>query len=192
MGDIMKTLFGGSDSKNTSTQSSTSNSNSSQMSQSKSGNNAFGMMKDAYGGVMNMGNSAFGQMGALLGVGGDKAAAEQGMNNYMDSSGLNFIMDQGSKAITNNAAVRGTMKSGATGKGLINFGQNVGKSFFNNYLDRLGGLFSGGLQGGGLISGAGNFSDSYSQGSSNANSQSQGSSSGNSDTRGGIIPGLFG
>lgn len=65
--------------------------------------------------------------------------------NYLNSTGYNFQLDQGSKAITSNAAAKGLLNSGATAKALTTYGQDLASTTFNNYLGQLGGL--AGLQG---------------------------------------------
>lgn len=170
MGGLTRSLFGGSTQGSSSTQ------------QSTSGNNAFGYLKDALSGNVTSGNNAMSQIANALGLGGAAggAAAKAGLDGYNQSTGYNFMLDSGSKAITGNAASKGLLQSGATGKALTSFGQNLGSQQFNNYLTQLQGLLSGGLQSAGLISGAGGFSNST------GTSKSSGSS------QGGIIPGLFG
>lgn len=78
----------------------------------------------------------------LLGVNGPEGSARGGtaFNNYLGSTGYGFQLDQGSKAITGNAAARGLLNSGSTGKALTQYGQNLGASYFNNYLGQLGNL----------------------------------------------------
>ena len=81
---------------------------------------------------------------ALLGVNGTspeaKAAAQTGFSNYLNSTGSQFQLKSGSDAITGSAAAKGILNSGATGKALTQYGQNLGSSYFNNYLTQLGSL----------------------------------------------------
>lgn len=60
--------------------------------------------------------------------------------NYLNSTGYNFQMDQGTRALTGSAAAKGLLDSGATAKAVTGYGQNLGSSYFNNYLTQLGGL----------------------------------------------------
>lgn len=76
----------------------------------------------------------------LLGVGGDPTAANGAFQNYLNSTGYNFRLDQGSKAITGNAAAGGLLNSGSTAKALTGYGQNLGSQEFGNYLGQLGNL----------------------------------------------------
>lgn len=83
-----------------------------------------------------------GQEGALLGLGGDTAAANAAYQNYLGSTGYKFQLGQGQQAVDSNAASKGMLNSGATAKALTQYGQNLGSSYFNNYLGQLGGLNS--------------------------------------------------
>lgn len=81
----------------------------------------------------------------LLGVGGNPAASQAAFDNYLNSTGYRFNLDQGNKAITGSAAARGLLKSGATAKALAKFGQNIGSSYFNDYLNQVGNVANRGL-----------------------------------------------
>lgn len=67
--------------------------------------------------------------------------------NYLNSTGYNFNLQQGENAITGNAAAKGVLNSGATAKALTSYGTNLANNYFNTYLGQLGGLASsqGGL-----------------------------------------------
>lgn len=170
MGGLTKALFGGSSQSSSST------------SQGVSGNNAFGFLKDALSGNVGTGNSAMAQIANALGLGGEAgtAAANNSLDAFKDSSGYNFALDSGSRAITGNAASKGMLRSGATGKALMQFGQDLGQQTYNNWLNNMKDLSGLGLQSAGLISGAGGFSNQTS------------TSKGKGGSQGGIIPGLFG
>jgi len=133
---------------------------------SSSNNQAYPFIKDQYSGAVGTGNSAMSTLGALLGIGGDTNAANNAFNNYLDSTGYNFALNQGSKAITGNAAARGLLQSGATGQALTKYGQNLGQNYFQNYLQNVSGLANQGLQAGNLIAGAGSQSQSKNRGGS--------------------------
>lgn len=60
--------------------------------------------------------------------------------NYLKSTGYNFQQQQGTAAITGNAAAKGLLNSGATAKALQGYGQNLASTTFNNYLTQMGGL----------------------------------------------------
>jgi hypothetical protein len=85
------------------------------------------------------GNSAEGAVNGLLGIGStaDTAAGQAGFQNYRDTSGYQFLMDQGNQAVTQNAAAKGAFQSGATAKALVNYGQGLADTTENNYLSQL-------------------------------------------------------
>lgn len=78
----------------------------------------------------------------LLTSGGQNNPAFQ---NYLNSTGYNFQLQQGTGAISGNAASKGILNSGAAAKALQGYGQNLASTTFNNYLGQLGGL--GAMQG---------------------------------------------
>ncbi len=79
----------------------------------------------------------------------------QAFGNYLNSAGYQFQKQQGTAAITGNAASRGLLNSGATGKALVNYGTNLANTNFNNYLGQLQGVAGQGLQASGQIGQAG-------------------------------------
>jgi len=164
----MSKIFGGSKSKSVSqsTQSSTAVSN--------SGNQAYAPLSAAYMPAVNQGNAAVSQIGALLGLGGDTAAANTAFDNYRGSTDYQFTLDQGNKAINNNAAISGQVGSGKTLKAIQGFGQNTANKYLGDYISKLLGIGTYGTQAGGLIAGAGQ--------QSNSNSSSIGQSTGQSSS----------
>lgn len=158
MGGITKALFGGSSNK------------------SSSSNNAYSFLKDTLGGNVSQGANAMSAIGNFLGLGGEggNAQAGAGLDNWLSSTGGKFMLDQGSKAITGNAAAKGLLNSGATAKALTGYGQNLAATQSQNYLGNLAQLAQLGLGSAGTIAGAG------------------GVSTGKGSSQNGIIPGLFG
>jgi len=178
----MSSIFGGSKSKQQSQQSSQSQSQS--QSNSLSYNQAYPWAKETFGGMAQNAGGANDMVSALLGVGGDSQAAQQAFDNYKNSAGYQFQLQQGMNAINGNAAAKGMLSSGATAKALAGYGQNLASTYYNNYLDKLLGVGQQGLQAGGLVTGAGNVSQSNS--TSTSTSSSRGTSSGNSSSKPGI------
>lgn len=76
----------------------------------------------------------------LLGLKPASAGTSNAFNNYLGSTGYNFQLQQGAAAINANAASKGLLNSGGTAKALTAYGQNLGSSYFNNYLNQVGGL----------------------------------------------------
>src|SRR5207342_1739979 len=103
---------------------------------------------------------AYGSGGAGVAGGGMGGGAMGGFNNFLDSSAYNFIKDEAMSGLTNSAAGQGMLRSGATAKALQDRAANIGKTYFDNYLNHLTDVSKLGLGAGGLISGAGNWSKS--------------------------------
>lgn len=93
----------------------------------------------------------------LLGLNGAAGQSQSGpaFQNYLNSSGNQFQLDQGSRAITGNAASRGLLNSGSTAKSLTSFGQNLASTNFGNYLSQVNNQGSQGLTASGQIGQAG-------------------------------------
>lgn len=127
---------------------------------STSSNQAFGTLNTAFSPVLGATGTGANALQALLGLGGDSAAADAGFQRFRDSTGYNFQMDQGQRAITGSAAARGLLNSGSTAKALQSFGQGLADSSFNSYLDNLLKYSGLGLQAGQLLGGAGQVSQS--------------------------------
>ena len=68
--------------------------------------------------------------------------ANSAFQNYLNSTGYQFQLGQGTGAIMANAGSTGLLDSGANAKALEQYGQNLSSTTFNNYLGQLGGLES--------------------------------------------------
>ena len=89
-----------------------------------------------FGGFDRM-NQASGLRGALLGLGGDQGAAEAAFDQYRNSTGYDFRLNQGMEAIEGSRAARGILNSGAAIKDLNQYGADMASSEFGSFLDRL-------------------------------------------------------
>lgn len=83
-----------------------------------------------------------------------------GFENYLANTGYDWAMDQGTRAITGNAAAQGMLRSGSTLKGIEEYGQNLGKQFFENYLGQLMNMGQMGQRSTGQVAQAGQVSES--------------------------------
>src|SRR5688572_6955805 len=125
----------------------------------ESGNKSYDYLKDAYGGMVSGGTGAFGQANDLLGVGGaDNGESSEAFQNYLNSTGYNFIKDEAMGGLTNAFAGRGMLRSGAAGKAFQDRAANIGRTYFDNYLGHLEKQAGLGLGAGGLIGNAGQWS----------------------------------
>ncbi len=104
------------------------------------------MLQGSMGPIAGYGSSAAGQMSSLL---------SGGFEGYKKNSGMDWMTQQGSKGILGNAAARGLLNSGATGKALVNYGNNQQQQYFGDYLKHLLGLGGLGVQAGGVLSDSG-------------------------------------
>lgn len=108
------------------------------------------------------GNKAGTQIASLLGLGGNGTtpdsnlnAANDAFNNWRNSTGYKFNLDQGLNAVNSNAYAGGYGNSGATMKALQDRGTQVGNQYFNDYLSQLGGVQAVGSGAKGALAGAG-------------------------------------
>jgi hypothetical protein len=83
------------------------------------------------------GNPAGTQMNALLGVGGNQAAADSAFQQYLGSSGYQFRLGEGMNALNSGYAGAGVLQSGAAMRGAQEYGQNFASNEFGNYMQML-------------------------------------------------------
>lgn len=127
---------------------------------SSSSNQAYNYLNGALSPTVATGTAANDQAADALGVGSDPNGAAQGVQNYFNSAGGQFTMNQGTQAIQNDAAAKGLLNSGATLKALQTYGQGTGQQYYQNYLSNLQQLAANGNQAAGIIGGAGQTSTS--------------------------------
>lgn len=106
---------------------------------------------------MQTGSSAIGNIGALLGAGGDP---QQGYQNYLQQAGFGPAMTRLGQQLTGQGAASGLLNSGATSQALLREGTNLNNQYFNNYLQNLGALGGLGNQQAGIMAGTGQRSTS--------------------------------
>jgi hypothetical protein len=87
--------------------------------------------------------------------------ATQAMNNFANSAGMQFQLQQGENAINNGYAAHEQLQSGAALKALQSYGQNTAlNNYFMPYMSLLGGQQSTGAQAASATAGVGsNFSN---------------------------------
>jgi hypothetical protein len=117
------------------------------------------LITSTYGGSMNQGTAAMGDISKMLGVGDPN-----GYNNYLQLAGYAPAMRQMSQQVTGQGAASGLLNSGSTAKALQTRGAEINNGFFNNYLQQLSGLSGLGLQAGGLVANTGQKSTGTSTG----------------------------
>lgn len=80
---------------------------------------------------------------------------QAGFDQFRDSTGYKFRVDQGMNALNSGYAGAGTLKSGAAIKGAVDYGQGMASQEFGNYLTALGNQQSLGYQAGAASAGVG-------------------------------------
>lgn len=76
----------------------------------------------------------------LLGLKAPTPGTNSAFDNYLNSTGYDFQLKSGTAGVNANAASKGLLNSGGTGKALVKYGQDLGSSYFNNYLNQVGAL----------------------------------------------------
>lgn len=150
----MSEIFGGSQSKGST--------------QSQSNNQAYPALSTALSGSVNNGADASNQLSNLLGLNGAQGQ-NAGFQNWQNSTGYQFGLNQGTQAITGNAATQGLLNSGSTAKALDTYGQNYANTQYGNYTNQLQQLIGSGNQSAGVIDSAGQQSTSSGSNSSSSN-----------------------
>lgn len=126
---------------------------------SQSSNQAYPYLQNALSGNVGNGGAAGNQMANMLGLNGAQGQ-NQGFQNFQNSTGYQFGLNQGLGSITGNAATSGLLNSGGTLKAMDTYGQNYANTQYGNYMGQLQGLLGAGNQSAGVIGSAGQQSTS--------------------------------
>lgn len=124
----------------------------------ESGNKAWDVISQNFTPGLSYFNKGGDALAAMLGVGGDGAAQSAALDNFSKSAGMDFVVESGNRMINSNQAAKGLLKSGSTLKRLQEYGQGMGKTYLNDYMNKLLGLSGLGLSAGGLLANAGQWS----------------------------------
>jgi hypothetical protein len=96
-------------------------------------------------------------------TGGSTGGAGSALDNYANSAGMNFLMQNMQKAVTSSKAAQGLLQSGSYGTALQDRGYGLASTYLNQYLDHLLDFSKLGLGAAGTLSNAGQYSNSQSQ-----------------------------
>jgi hypothetical protein len=121
-------------------------------SRSKNTNNKYlrGQLDSTIGSIGGTSNL----LGSLLGI-GDPTAGAAGFGNYRKNAGFDFQMLEGLKGITGSAAARGILNSGMTGKAYTKYGNELQKTFYDDYIKQLLGFGGMGIGAAGVLADTG-------------------------------------
>lgn len=122
--------------------------------------------------TVQRGGRADSYIDGLLGLGGDKAAAENAWKAFRDSSGYQFQLDQAQNATTSNALANGMFGSGATAKALQDRAIQAANTSSQQYLGNLMGVSNQGQNAQNALLGQGNILTNQITNANNSQSQS--------------------
>jgi hypothetical protein len=105
-----------------------------------------------------------GGAGGPGGAGGGSGNALGGLQNYFNSSGGQFLLNQGLGDINDKFASMGLSRSGAAMKAMEGYRHDLASTKMDNYLGHLSNMQQMALGAGGLITGAGQYSKGGTQG----------------------------
>lgn len=124
---------------------------------SSSSNQAFPFLRDTLGGTVGAANTGAQGIAALLS--GDSS----GFDSFKGATGFNRILSEGLSGITNAGAAKGLLRSGASGKALMSYGQGLQNQTAQQYIQNLLGLGQMGLSAAGAIGSTGGVSNQTSK-----------------------------
>lgn len=111
MGKIGQTVFGGS--------------------KSKTSNKAYNGINSAFSPLYSQAATGAESLSKLL------AGDRTGLEGYKDATGFDWAAETGSRGITGNQAANGLLRSGGTGRRLVEFGEGLQNQYAQSYMDRL-------------------------------------------------------
>lgn len=116
-----------------------------------------------------LGLKAGNELSGLFQLGGDPAASKLAFDNFLKSTGYQFQLDQGLKAVSAQRATAGALNSGSTLKALSNYGQNTALGYLNDYAGGLQDLEHTGAGAASALAGVGqNYASAVSTNNQNA------------------------
>lgn len=116
------------------------------------------IINNTFGGAAGATGNSVNAMQALLG--GDPT----GFRAFTDAIDLSGQAEYGSRGITGNAAARGLLRSGSTGRALVDYEQMLENQASSQYMQQLLGTGQLGISAGQLIAGVGDESKGMSKG----------------------------
>lgn len=121
---------------------------------STSSNQNNGLLTSNLGSVLKYAGQGANAISALLN--GDTS----GFDAYKKGAGFDFASKQGAQGIMGSAAARGLLRSGSSGKALMNFGNSMADQYANNYMQQQSGLAGLGINAGNVLASSGQTSSS--------------------------------
>lgn len=117
---------------------------------------------------VDRGNAAGDELNGFLGLGGDPAATQTAFNNYLNSTGYQFNLNQGLDAVNQSKASQGMFNSGSTLQALDSYATGEANQYGQQYASDLQGVSTEGANSANALAGTGaNYANA-----SNSNSNS--------------------
>ena len=104
---------------------------------------------------INSGNSANDALQGFLGLGGDPAKSQAALNNYLNSTGYQFNLNQALDGTSQAAAADGILNSGSTIKALQDRGTQVANTYGQHFEQNLQGVVNTGANSANALAGQG-------------------------------------
>jgi hypothetical protein len=124
----------------------------------------------------------------FLGIGGDAAASQKALHDYLGSTGYQFTRSQGIDAAETSAAAKGLLNSGEALKALDSYGTGLADQYGQQYVENLGTVANRGTAALGTLSTAGN--SNVTNQTTNNNNAGQAAITANNQTAGAIGSGI--
>jgi hypothetical protein len=124
---------------------------------SESGNKAYDYLKGQFGSTAGYTGDVSSGLAGLLGLNG-AAAQTEGLDNWANSGGMDFLMKNMQKGVTSSKAAQGLLQSGSYGTALQDRAYGLSSTYLNQYMDQMLGLGKLGLGAGGILGSAGQYS----------------------------------
>lgn len=115
------------------------------------------------------GTNAENVLQGFLGVGGDPQAAQSALDDYLNSTGYQFNLNQGLNAVSQSKAAGGMLKSGSALTALDSYATGLADSYGQQYEQNLQGLANTGQAAASGLAGTGqNYANAVSANNNNA------------------------
>lgn len=126
---------------------------------SQSYNQAYPFLQGALGGQVGNVEKGTSALTSLLGLSGSDEGT-RAFNTFKDSSGYNFVRDEGIKGIEGSMAAKGLLGSGANLRAISGYSSNLANNYLDKYLQSLLGLSTSGIDAAQVLAAAGNTASS--------------------------------
>lgn len=118
---------------------------------------------------MQAGTKALTELQNFLGLGGDPAAAQAALQNYLNSTGYQFVQNEGLNQVAQSKAAAGLLGSGGTLTALQDRAANIANTYGQQYEQNLQGVVNTGQQAQGSLAGVGsNYANAVSNNNASA------------------------